>query len=97
MRDLDPKSEEAYARIMEHEGTFVLFWREQRGLTQEELAEKSGLELRRIQVLENDLDAIAPYEAAALSEVLRVSTDDIVMPDDMIGDTILPYEPKDAE
>ncbi|WP_118857951.1 helix-turn-helix domain-containing protein [Sphingomonas mesophila] len=93
MRELEPFSDEACALMMEHEGTYLLFWREQRGLTQEQLAARSGLDLQRIQVLESDYDAMTAEEAAALAETLRVTPENIVMPDDMIGDTMLPYEP----
>ncbi|MCL6684103.1 helix-turn-helix domain-containing protein [Sphingomonas alba] len=95
--DLWPDTLEANEMLAEWEGTPLSFWREQRGLTQQELADSSGMELLRVQLLELDTEKAEPEEAAAMAKVLSVDASDIQLGDDMIGETMLPYEPKKKE
>jgi transcriptional regulator with XRE-family HTH domain len=88
--DLWPDTLEANEMLADWEGTPLSFWREQRGLTQQELADASGMELHRVQLLELDAEQAEPDEAASMATALRVAPSDIRLGDDMLGDSILP-------
>ena len=55
----------------------LTYYRKRRGLTQEELAEHSGISIRTIQRIEKGLSAGSPYTLKVIAEVLEVSTDDL--------------------
>jgi transcriptional regulator with XRE-family HTH domain len=83
--DLWPDTLEANEMLTEWGGTPLSFWRDQRGLTQEELASTCGIGLRRIQLLEMDAEKAEPDENERLAKALRVSVIDIELGDEMLG------------